>query len=383
MHDVRAARPHRSGSAASLLVLLATAGCASPPTAARTARLERIAVAPTGDGFVTASTRRELRPWGMNYGNDGRLLDDFWGAEWQTVVDDLAELKALGANVVRVHLQVAKFLAAPDRADPAALRQLARLVAAAEQTGLYLDVTGLGCYRPADTPAWYDALDEDARWAAQATFWGAVAATCAGHPVVFCYDLANEPISPAVRREPGQWRSGSLFGGYDFLQYVALDPAGRTREAIAVAWVRRLTGAIRAHDRETLITVGLLPWSRKWRHLSGFLPVAVAPELDFVSVHLYPESDAPDEALESLRQFAVGKPVVIEETFPLRCSPAELETFLRASRAVACGWLGHYDGAPIAELDQRERDGTLTIAQAIYRSWLVLFVRLGPEFATP
>lgn len=383
MNDPRTHRRSRRGAAARFAALLVLACCTSAPTPGAHAPLERIAVAATGDGFVTARTRRPFRPWGMNYQNGGRLLEDFWAADWQTVADDLGELKALGANVVRVHLQFGRFMTAPDRADPAALQQLARLVGAAEQTGLYLDVTGLGCYRPDDTPAWYDALDEDARWAAQAAFWAAVAATCAGHAAVFCYDLANEPISPAVRREPGQWRSGSLFGGYDFLQYVALDPAGRAREQIAAAWIRRLTAAIRAHDRDTLITVGLLPWSRQWKHLSGFVPAAVAPELDFVSVHLYPESAAPDEALESLRQFAVGKPVVVEETFPLRCSPAELERFLRDSRAVACGWLGHYDGAPIAELDQRERDGTLTIAQAIYRSWLELFVRLGPEFAAP
>lgn len=45
------------------------------------------------------------------------------------------------------------------------------MLALAEETGLYLDVTGLGCYRKSDTPAWYDALDEAARWQAQAKFW--------------------------------------------------------------------------------------------------------------------------------------------------------------------------------------------------------------------
>jgi hypothetical protein len=161
---------------------------------------------------------------------------------------------------------------------------------------------------------------------------------------VFCYDLINEPISPGGKRESGQWRSGSLFGGYDFLQYIALDPAGRKREDIAVAWIRKMTAAIRRQDKASLITVGLLPWSRKWKHLSGFLPARVGPELDFVSIHIYPDTTKPGEAMEGLRQFAVGKPVVIEETFPLSCGPVELEEFLRASREIACGWIGHYDG---------------------------------------
>ena len=110
---------------------------------------------------------------------------------------------------------------------------------------------------------------------------------------------AQRAVSPAVRREPGQWAFWQLFGGFDFLQYIALDPAGRKREDIAVAWIRRLTAAIRAHDQDTLITVGLLPWSRQWQHLSGFLPAAIAPELDFVSVHMYPDSKLPGEALEA------------------------------------------------------------------------------------
>ena len=197
---------------------------------------------------------------------------------------------------------------------------------------------------------------------------------------MFCYDLINEPISPAQRRAPGKWSSGNLFGGYDFLQYIALDPAGRRREDIAVQWIHRMTAAIRRRDRHSLITVGLLPWSRDWKHLSGFLPAKIAPELDFISVHLYPDTRKPGEAIESLRQFAAGKPLVVEETFPLSCGAAELEMFLRASREIACGWLGHYDGAPLEELDALDRAGKITPAQGVYREWLRLFVRLKPEF---
>ena len=355
------------------LALTATAW-ASP------AAMERIVVVPDGKGFITSQSRHRFVPWGMNYGNAGRLMEDFWDKEWPTLAGDFRELKELGANVVRVHLQFGKFMVAPGQANPEGLTQLRRLLQLAEKTGLYLDITGLGCYRPADAPAWYDALGETARWTAQANFWSAVAETCKDSPAVFCYDLINEPISPADKREAGQWRSGSLFGGYDFLQYIALEPAGRTREAIARAWIERMTGAIRKHDRSALITVGLLPWSRQWKHLSGFLPETVGPKLDFLSVHIYPDPKKPGEELECLRHFAVGKPVVIEETFPLTCSAAELENFLRASRPFACGWLGHYDGQPMAELEALQKAGKLSIPQSIYLAWQQLFVRLKPEF---
>jgi hypothetical protein len=350
---------------------------ASPPAS----KLPRVVVAPDSHGFVLQGTTTPFHPWGANYGNAGRLMEDFWDTDWDTLATDFRDLRQLGANVVRVHLQVGKFMISPTEPNPHALDQFTRLLQLAEQTGLRLDVTGLACYRPADIPAWYDALDESARWDAQARFWEAVAKVGATSSAVFCYDLINEPLSPASKREPGKWRSGNLFGGYDFLQYIALDPAGRKREDIPVAWIRRLSAGIRRQDPHALITVGMLPWSRQWHHLSGFLPEKVAPELDYLSVHIYPESKILPEAMECLHQFAVGKPVVIEETFPLSCTPAELEDFLRQSRAIACGWIGHYDGLSLEKMDALERAGKLTPGQAAYREWLRMFVRLKPDFA--
>jgi hypothetical protein len=337
--------------------------------------MPRIVVTQDGSGFVSAGTRIPFHPWGMNYARPGLLLEDFWEQEWETVAEDFREQKALGANVVRVHLQVAEFMEAPDRPNPDALKQLGRLLALAEDVGLYLDVTGLGAYRPADVPAWYDALDESERWAAQAAFWEAVAEVGSLSPAVFCYDLMNEPISPAAPRLPGAWASGELFSGFDFVQYIALKPEGRNRADIAISWIRRMTAAIRKHDRQALVTVGLLPLP------TGFFPNQVAPELDFLSVHIYPESRRPDDAMASLRPFSRGKPVVIEETFPLYSSAAELEDFLRASREIATGWIGHYNGLTLQELEAIELAGSLTVPQQIYLSWLRLFVRLKPEFA--
>jgi hypothetical protein len=68
----------------------------------------------------------------------------------------------------------------------------------AEQTGLYLDLTGLGCYHKQDVPQWYDKLTEQDRWAAQAVFWETVAKTCAHSPAIFCYDLLSESRKPVV-----------------------------------------------------------------------------------------------------------------------------------------------------------------------------------------
>ena len=362
------------------LVWMAALGCHSPEPTRDATALRRIIVSPDRHGFVFAGTTKPFRPWGMNYGNNGRLIEDFWDGEWPTVVDDFHEMKALGANVVRVHLQFGRFMDATNAANPIALAQLRRLLRLAEGTGLYLDLTGLACYRKADVPSWYDALDESARWQTQAFFWRTIAGECAGSPAVFCYDLINEPLAPGQKRQSGDWYSGKPFGGYDFLQFIALDPSGRKREDIAAAWIETMTRAIREKDQTRLITVGLLPWVKGWGHLDGFPPERVAPRLDFMSVHIYPDSKKRDESRESLRRVAVGRPVVIEETFPLSCSATELEAFLQESRPIACGWVGHYDGTPLEELESLTREKKITIAQAIYRDWLKLFIKLKPEF---
>jgi len=359
--------------------LLIAIGIALSPGGGRASgALEWVQVAKEGPGFALTSSGRSFTPWGLNYGNAGRLIEDFWDSDWATLARDFQDLKALGANVVRVHLQFGKFMDGPKRPNAKALERLGKLLELAEKVGLYLDLTGLGCYRLADVPKWYDGLSEEDRWAAQATFWSAIAQRCAKSPAVFCYDLMNEPIAGGGDRKPGDWYAGK-FGDLYFIQFLALDVRGRPREEIARAWIKRLSAAIREHDKAHLITVGLLPWDAKWGHLSGFIPEKVAPELDFLSVHIYPEKGKVNEAIKGLKKFAAGKSVVIEETFPLACSTAELEEFIKRSRGAACGWVGHYDGLTPERLEVLREEKRLTIAQAMYLEWLKLFRRLGPE----
>ena len=132
-----------------------------------------IGIDPGKKHFVDSSTGAAFVPWGFNYDrdNDSHLLEEDWDKEWPRVVEDFGEIKSLGANVVRVHLQLAKFLDAPDRINEANFKQLERLVRLAEHLAIRLDLTGLACYRKSDVPAWYDELPESKRWDAQARFW--------------------------------------------------------------------------------------------------------------------------------------------------------------------------------------------------------------------
>jgi len=355
----------------SLTLLLLTA----LPAAA--ADMEWIEVADDNRGFVLAESRKPFIPWGFNYDHDadGRLLEDYWVDQWPTVESAFRQMKDLGANVVRIHLQFGKFMESPTKPRQSSLDQLARLVKLAEVTGLYLDVTGLGCYHKQDVPPWYDALSEQDRWDAQAVFWEAIAETCAASPVIFCYDLMNEPVVAGGDTKRDDWL-GPDFAGKHFVQFITLDRAGRERPDIARQWIHRLVTAIRRHDPRRLVTVGLVPWSLDRPGLtSGFVPEKIADQLDFIAVHIYPEAGKLDEALETLKAFAaVGKPVVIEEIFPLKCDAQELGRFIDRSRQHASGWIGFYWGQPPDELHPAK-----TIAQAITFSWLELFQEMTPR----
>ncbi|KAA5541932.1 cellulase family glycosylhydrolase [Roseiconus nitratireducens] len=334
-------------------------------------RLRPIAVSSDGKHFVYDGTEEPFVVWGVNYDHDrdGQLLDEYWMEHWDTVEQDFREIKALGANCVRIHLQLGKFMDQPDRPNDRALQQLAKLLHLAEDVGLYLDITGLACYHKKNIPPWYDSLSAQDRWNVQALFCESIAKTCHESPAVFCYDLMNEPILPG--KEPAtEWLGGEL-GGKFFVQRLSLDLDGRTRQELAGQWIRQMTGAIKRHDDHHLVTVGVIPWVFVF---GGGKPLLHSPEvgdeLDFVAVHFYPESGKLDRAVESLLAYEVGKPIVVEEMFPMKCSPDELIEFVRRSSKHVDGWISFYWGATADELTESPQSG---LAGAITAKWLKEF----------
>lgn len=361
-----ASRPRTNGRTA--FSVIAAAVLALAPLAERAAgaepRLAPIIIADDGDGFRYADSGERFTPWGFNYNRDRemRLVESFWVDEWDRVVRHFRTMRDLGANAARIHLQTRNTMAGPDEVNRENLARLARLIDLADETGIYLNITGLGSYYKDKDPAWYRDMDEADRWAVQARFWKAVAEVCAGKPAVFCYDLMNEP----VLKEDDEWLPGEGLAGMNFTQNITRDRAGRTRAEIARAWVDQLVGAIREVDGETPVTVGVIPWVFHW---GGGKPLFYGEEvranLDFASVHFYPRHGKIDEALEALKAYDVGLPLVIEETAPLRCSMEELADFIERSRAIADGWYGFYWGKDIPFFAEAARP----TEEEPYRDW--------------
>ena len=352
---------NRAAPVAILFVIVA--GCAVPDRPAA-APMERVRLSADGGGFMLERSGRRFVPWGFNYlGRHGELVEESWDKDWPRLERDFRQMRKLGANVVRVHLQFATYMKSPGVVDRAELNRLRRMLDLARDNGLYVDVTGLGCYRRDRIPAWYDALDETARWQAQAEWWAAVARACAGHPAVFCYDLMNEPVvgGPPKPGEP-RWVGGEL-GGFYFIQRLTDDTRGRSSEQVADAWAAKLTAAIRANDPDALVTVGAIPWAHVWPTARPlFYSPQVGRHFDFVSIHMYPGKGAVAKAVAALAVYDVGKPLVVEETFPLGCSIDELDEFINRTADRADGWISQYFGRTIEEHRRGAEPGGALVA---------------------
>jgi hypothetical protein len=329
--------------------------------------MEFVRVSADHKGFVLTPSNKPFIPWGHHYAVNEP--EEIGKIDWPRLSRDFDDFHKMGANVARIHLQVPHYLEGPAKPNVQALAELSQLLKLAGQKGIYLDVTGLASYHIKHRAAWYDALPDKDRWAAQARFWEAVSETCAKSPAVFCYDLINEPVGGGARKDG--WYTGRM-GDYEFIQRLSLDQGGRPQPEIAREWTHLMVSAIHKHDRVHPITIGMLP---AW----GPPPQVVGPELDFIAVHIYPDTGKVAAALKTLKQFDIGKPIVIEETFPLSCGVPDERDFLLQSRGLAAGWIGQYPAETPDQLLALQRSRHLTLPQAAYLSWIDLFREVGPQ----
>lgn len=359
---------------ASLAILLAV--IVAPMVSYGQDPLSKITLSKDGKDFRRQGSDQSFYVWGVNYDHDGdgKLIEDYWHDDWAIIEEDFDEIKALGANTIRVHLQLPKFMKTATEPNEENLRKLADLLKLAEEKQLYLNLTGLGCYHKQDVPVWYDEMKEADRWQVQANFWKAIAKTCKGSSAVFCYDLMNEPVLGGGANAD-QWLVGEPLGGKYFVQRITTDTAGRDNKEIAAAWVKTLTEAIREVDPQTLITVGVIPWAHVWPNAKPlFYSEEVSGPLDFASVHFYPEKGSVEKSIAALKVYDVGKPLVIEEFFPLKCSLEEAEQFLAEAKPITDGVISFYWGTTRQEY---EKAGTMQ--GAILARWLERFEGLAKK----
>ncbi|MGZ4244312.1 MAG: hypothetical protein ACXVSE_08480 [Solirubrobacteraceae bacterium] len=314
---------------------------------------------------------RPWRAWGFNWGIDDRApviayLDHPSAANLGALACELHTARRLGANSMRVYLELQQVMQSPTVVRPSELEALRRLLDLATRDRIYLDITGDLVWRPGRAPVWYDRLSERSRWQVQATFWRAVAHTAAGSPAVLCYELTSEPLIS----DAAAWYTGA-FGGWSFLQVIA-HPHGRNPRQLARAWTALVAGAVRSQD-DRPVTIGLLPSAG-----GGFAPGNVADLLDMLVVHQYPRTGQAAEAVAPIRYFAsFGKPVLLGETFPLVSDLPTQRAFLMGANPYLVGAFEFFDGRDPYTMRVR------TATDAIYASGLRQFVTLRETILKP
>ena len=316
----------------SVLLLLLVLAAVSP--AAHAATMPRMRV--HGNRLYTGS--RPWRAWGMNWGVADHapvvsFFDNPSAANFTVLKRELRTAHGMGANSMRVYLQLGQVMATATRPRQATLTALRDLLTVAQDDGIYLDITGDLVWQPSRAPTWYERMPWQKRWQVQARFWRAVAHAASASPAVLCYELTSEPI---VAQRPGYY-FGQI-GHWWFVQSIATDPTADA-DALARTWTRLLANAVRSQD-DRPVGIGLLPSTT-----GAFAPANVAGLLDLVIVHEYPTTGQAPAAIALIRSFAAfHKPVLLGETFMLSDDATTQAAFLSGAARYLTGAFEFFDG---------------------------------------
>ncbi len=388
-----------------VLVLAVVLAPALTPASPKAKPLPKIHIAKDGRSFETDRGKRFV-PFGVNYFRpDTGWAPQVWKQfDAEATRKDFARMRELGVNCVRVFLSYGSFQMETNRLSPEGLAKFDQFLEIAEQNGIYVHPTGPDHWE--GPPGWpvTDRYADEVALGAVEFFWKEFAVRYRGRPVIFAYDLLNEPMvgwdTPPMREKWNRWlekkydsvekmsrawgatNQNFAFGSISIPPKEDCPGCARLldfqnfREDIANDWTRRQSAAIKVADPQALVTVGLIQWSvptPSGGSYSAFRPAQQARWLDFMEIHFYPLANglyqyAPEDEARNLsylenvvREVArCDKPVVIAEfgwygggvpTFAKAAPATEeqqaqwCEKLVNATAGLACGWLnwGLYD----------------------------------------
>ncbi len=336
-----------------MLAALAVAVVATCPAAETEPGFVRV----SADGWGFTLNGKPWHPFGCNYfdphvGWAPKLWQRF---DPERVESHFRVMRELGVNVVRVFLTAQSFFPEPPNLETGALEKFDKMLEIGRRYGIRVHPTGPDHWE--GNPTWRrtDFLADPKALEAQVEFWKGFAARYRNEPMIFAYDLLNEPHvqwdSAAMRARWPRWLREE-YGTLDAVREAWGKKAGdaesfaevpvpddspgaesralldyqRFRESVADRWVKVQVDAIREVDLNHPVTVGLIQWTvpvyyGKPSRYAAFRPSRMAPMLDFLSVHFYP--------------LYGGDPLASQENFDRNL--AYLELVLRYVKAAAPG----------------------------------------------
>lgn len=300
-------------------------GCAAQPTGAGSPPSPIARVGPAGWDFTVNG--RRLAVYGMNWMDPGtghwppRQWSDFSAAR---VDRELGQIASIGVDTIRVFVAATYFQPTPTVVRAQALKTMDTFLGIAAHHGLRVQFTGpsdwegVPSYRGPDPFAGTTHLD------ALRVYWTAIGKAFGQDARIFSWDLHNEgtiqwtsaamaPLWPqwlkaeyrTVAAVNAAWGdSGTLVSFLDAPVPPAQRPAAgsrflydyqRFRESVADHFIQVELEALRAAGDRHLTTMGLIQWSiplylsSGWpSQYSGFDPLRVGKNLDYITLHFYP-----------------------------------------------------------------------------------------------
>lgn len=280
-------------------------------------RLPRITV--VGDELRRLGVR--FKSWGyqqLNYFYMAGYFTVGGEAERDQVAIDIAGNRGMGANTIRLHMDLWWFIDGPNKDAlevlPGPLENLLFFLEVCRQNGVYVLLSGNNTWDPSIIPGWFDELSYADRWDVSEFFWIEIATAVVGSgnaSAVLGYELANEP---SMNADPDwEWYGDDVFGiGIYYRHLIARGPD--VGDATVRDWIIQLRDAIKAVDPQGLVTVGTFPF-----FTGSFGYENIEDLLDFLSPHCYPPFEFFGQTLEEMLGYLNGwtasiKPLVIGET---------------------------------------------------------------------
>jgi len=278
--------------------------------------------------FEESQTGKPFVPIGCNYfdAHTGWPPQVWTRFDPSAVREHFRMMEDLGVNAIRVWLQWSSFMPVRGELSSKALDQCHEVLLLAKGSGIRVNLTGpefwegFPSWLSAETVKDYQHLMNPEYYEAHASFWEMFSAHFADEPVIYGFDLANEPFMPwdgtLVRTLWNQWlmdRYGSIDALKKNWRWQAPLEWGRIppppnrrlkgskylldyqtfREEKALQWVRNSVEAIRRVDRHHLVTVGLHQSSFPCEEIipsryAAFAPRLLTRCLDYIALHWYP-----------------------------------------------------------------------------------------------
>lgn len=336
--------------------------------------------------FIDSVSGKPYMPVGVNYfDHETGWAPQIWKQfDESRVREQFQVMKSYGINAARFFIASTAFVPEKNKIDMTAIEKFDKFVVIAKESNIHIIPTGPDHWEGVPGYCRPDMYCNPGALEALQTYWSFMSKRYKDEPVVFAWDLRNEPMinwdSEPMRYGWKQFLINKYGNDEQDFSVPADEPNENNprlydyqlyREQVAYNWTKTQVEAIRNAGDKHLVTIGYIQWSfpavtgsRKPSGYSAFNPKKLSGLIDFDCPHFYPTLGDPiDPAvkrrninylLDWVRYCDLSRPVALEEfgwygggeikehNQPYRSAEDQLDwnqTLMEETIGIASGWL--------------------------------------------